>query len=233
MSSRPSPLEKSPALNRSQPVTLSFVDNCFGTKAASADPLAAVAALPADAEICGCNGVCKGQIVTAIDAGASDLGAVRAQTKASASCGTCTGLVEQVLATTLGDAFALPTAQPVCGCTDLSHEDVRRLIKGQELKSQAAVWQELGWSSPNGCHVCRPAINFYLLADWPLEYRDDPQSRFVNERNHGNIQKDGTYSVVPRMWGGITTPDELRAIADAADKYNVPTQVLTVRRPLE
>ncbi|MHA6264815.1 nitrite reductase large subunit NirB [Arenibacterium sp. CAU 1754] len=191
------------------------------------DPLSAVAALPRDAEICGCNGICKGKIVDAIEGGATDLNAVKAQTKASASCGTCTGLVEQLLQVTLGDEFEVPTAQPVCGCTDLSHEDLRRLIKAQELKSQAAVWQELGWNTPNGCHVCRPAVNFYLLADWPLEYQDDPQSRFVNERKHANIQKDGTFSVVPRMWGGITNPDELRAIADAADRYNVPTVKVT------
>ncbi|MDA7430450.1 nitrite reductase large subunit NirB [Primorskyibacter aestuariivivens] len=192
-----------------------------------ADPLSAVAALPRDAEICGCNGICKGTIVDAIEGGATDLGAVKAQTKASASCGTCTGLVEQLLQVTLGDGFELPTAQPICGCCDLTHEDVRRLIKSQELKSQEAVWQELGWKTRNGCHVCRPAVNFYLLADWPLEYQDDPQSRFVNERKHANIQKDGTFSVVPRMWGGITNPDELRAIADAADKYNVPTVKVT------
>ncbi|WP_422049095.1 nitrite reductase large subunit NirB [Shimia sp.] len=193
----------------------------------SLDPMAAVAALPADAEICGCNGVCKGQIVDAIGNGATTLEDVRAVTKASGSCGTCTGLVEQVLSVTLGDDFVMPAAKSVCGCTDLTHEDVRRLIKSRELKSQPAVWQELGWSTPNGCHVCRPAINYYLLADWPLDYADDPQSRFVNERNHANIQKDGTYSVVPRMWGGITTPDELRAIADAADKFDVPTVKVT------
>ncbi|KNG95119.1 nitrite reductase large subunit NirB [Pseudaestuariivita atlantica] len=193
----------------------------------TADPLSAVAVLPPDAEICGCNGVCKGTIVDAIAGGATDLGGVRAATKASASCGTCTGLVEQLLQVTLGDAFEAPAVQPICGCCELTHEDVRRLIKSRELKSQAAVWQELGWTTPNGCHVCRPAVNFYLLADWPLEYRDDPQSRFVNERKHANIQKDGTFSVVPRMWGGITNPTELRAIADAADKYNVPTVKVT------
>lgn len=191
------------------------------------DPLSAVAALPPEAEICGCNGVCKGDIVAAIEGGATDLSAIRSTTKASASCGTCTGLVEQVLQVTLGDDFVLPTAQPICGCCDLTHEDVRRLIKSQELKSQEAVWQELGWKTRNGCHVCRPAINFYLLADWPLEYQDDLQSRFVNERKHANIQKDGTFSVMPRMWGGITTPEELRAIADAADKYGVPTVKVT------
>lgn len=194
---------------------------------AALDPMAAVAALPLDAEICGCNGVSKGDIVAAINGGATDLGAVRALTKASSSCGTCTGLVEQVLGVTLGDDFVLPAAASICGCTDLTHEDVRRMIKSRELKSMAAVWQELGWKTTCGCHVCRPALNFYLLADWPLDYLDDPQSRFINERRHANIQKDGTYSVVPRMWGGMTTPDELRAIADAAEKYNVPTVHVT------
>ena len=194
---------------------------------AQVDPLAAVAALPDEAEICGCNGVCKGDIVAAIEGGAEDLGAVRAVPKARGSCGTCTGLVEQVLAVTLGDGCKMPAAQPMCGCTDLTHEDVRRLIKSQELKSMPAVWQAGAWKTPDGCHSCRPALNFYLLADWPVEYRDDPQSRFINERKHANIQKDGTFSVMPRMWGGITTPDELRAIADAADKYAVPTVKVT------
>ena len=192
-----------------------------------ADPLAAVAALPPEAEICGCNGVCKGRIVTAIEGGAATLDAVRVQTKASSSCGTCTGLVEQVLAVTLGDAFVMPAAQPLCKCTDHTHDDVRRLIKSLALKSIPAVMQELGWKTAGGCASCRPALNYYLLADWPLDYRDDRQSRFVNERNHANIQKDGTYSVVPRMWGGVTTPAELRAIADAAERYAVPLVKVT------
>jgi nitrite reductase (NADH) large subunit len=194
---------------------------------APSDPLAAVAALPPEAEICGCNGVCKGKIVTAIQNGATTLDAVRATTKASSSCGTCTGLVEQVMALTLGDSFKANANPAMCKCTEHTHEDVRRLIKAGGLKSIPAVMQELGWKSVGGCASCRPALNYYLLSDWPLDYQDDRQSRFVNERNHGNIQKDGTYSVVPRMWGGVTTPDELRAIADAADKYNVPLVKVT------
>lgn len=189
---------------------------------ASANPLAAVAALPPEAEICGCNGVCKGKIVTAIEGGANTLEMVRTTTKASASCGTCTGLVEQVMALTLGDGFVANANPPMCKCTDHTHEDVRRLIKSMGLKSIPAVMQELGWKTVEGCASCRPALNYYLISDWPTEYVDDRQSRFVNERNHANIQKDGTYSVVPRMWGGVTKPAELRAIADAADKYNVP-----------
>lgn len=194
---------------------------------APSDPLAAVAALPGDAEICGCNGICKSTIVDAINGGATTLTDVRAQTKASASCGTCTGLVEQVMALTLGDGFEVQTVKPMCPCTPLTHMDVRRLIKSRALKSMAAVMQECGWTTSCGCASCRPALNYYLLCDWPGEYQDDDQSRFVNERMHSNIQKDGTYSVVPRMWGGITTPDELRAIADAADKYAVQTVKVT------
>ncbi|HFE38589.1 MAG TPA: NAD(P)/FAD-dependent oxidoreductase, partial [Gammaproteobacteria bacterium] len=79
----------------------------------------------------------------------------------------------------------------------------------------------------DGCHICRPALNYYAIVNWPAEALDDPQSRFINERVHANIQKDGTYSVVPRMWGGVTNPNELRAIADIADKYEVPTVKVT------
>ncbi|WP_374434244.1 nitrite reductase large subunit NirB [Tabrizicola sp.] len=199
----------------------------FAAGGTSGDPLAAVAALPPEAEICGCNGVCKGKITAAVEGGAQTLDAVRTATKASASCGTCTGLVEKVMALTLGDSFQANANPPMCKCTDHTHEDVRRMIKAQGLKSIPAVMQELGWKTPGGCASCRPALNYYLLSDWPLDYCDDRQSRFVNERNHANIQKDGTYSVVPRMWGGVTTPAELRAIADAAEKYAVPMVKVT------
>lgn len=188
------------------------------------DPMAAVAALPDDAEICGCNGVCKSKITgTIAEKGLTSLDDVRAHTKASSSCGSCTGLVEQLMALTLGDAFDPAAVKPMCPCTDLGHGDVRRLIVAKELKSIPQVMQELEWKTSCGCAKCRPALNYYLLADWPGEYVDDKQSRFINERVHANIQKDGTYSVVPRMWGGITSAKELRAIADVADKFQIPT----------
>ncbi|MCF4165225.1 nitrite reductase large subunit NirB [Zavarzinia compransoris] len=195
---------------------------------AKLDPMAAVAALPDEAEICGCNGVCKGKITATIaDKGLTTLDQVRAHTKASASCGSCTGLVEQLMALTLGDGFTRNAVQPVCACTDLGHDDVRRLIVAKGLKSVPAVMQELEWKTSCGCAKCRPALNYYLVAAWPGDYADDYQSRFVNERVHANIQKDGTYSVVPRMWGGVTNAAELRAIADVVDKFQIPSVKMT------
>ncbi len=192
------------------------------------DPMAAVAALSDEAEICGCNGVCKGRITSAITAqGLSSLEEVRAVTKASASCGSCTGLVEKLIGLTLGGDYQPAEMKAMCGCTDLGHDEVRRLIIAKELKSIPAVMQELEWKTSCGCAKCRPALNFYLLASWPGAYVDDNQSRFINERAHANIQKDGTYSVVPRMWGGVTSAKELRAIADVADKFNIPTVKVT------
>jgi len=188
----------------------------------------AAAMLDAD-EVCGCNGVTKGAICKAIkDKGLFTLEEVRKQTKASASCGSCTGLVEQLLMFTAGgDYSAAPKKKAMCGCTDQSHADVRAAILDQRLLTIDAVQSTLGWRTPNGCSSCRPALNYYLISTWPKEAQDDPQSRYINERSHANIQKDGTYSVIPRMWGGETTASELRRIADAVDKYKIPTVKVT------
>ncbi|MEM7407089.1 MAG: nitrite reductase large subunit NirB [Pseudomonadota bacterium] len=192
------------------------------------DPTAAVAALPDDAEICGCNGVCKSRIVnTILEKGLTTLDGVRAHTKASSSCGTCTGLVEQLMTLTLGDGYQAGQVAGMCGCTDLGHDEVRRLIQAKALKSVPEVMQALEWRSSCGCAKCRPALNYYLICDWPDEYADDYQSRFINERAHANIQKDGTFSVVPRMWGGVTSSKELRAIADVVDQFEIPTVKVT------
>jgi nitrite reductase (NADH) large subunit len=180
--------------------------------------------MPDDMEVCGCNGVCKGAIVKGIkEKGLFTLDDVRKHTKASSSCGSCTGLVEQILASTLGgDYSASPAVKPMCGCTEYTHEEVRKTIREQKLLSIPAVMKFMEWRTADGCPTCRPALNYYLISTWPTEAIDDPQSRFINERAHGNIQKDGTFSVVPRMWGGTTTAADLRRIADVADKYQVP-----------
>lgn len=180
-------------------------------------------------EVCGCNGVCKGTIVKAIqDQGLFTIDDVKKQTKAGSSCGSCVGLVEQILASTLGGGYAPPsTSKAVCGCTEKNHEEVRAEIRTHKYLNIPDAMKGMGWRTPNGCATCRPALNYYLLSTWPHEAKDDPQSRFINERVHANIQKDGTFSVIPRMYGGVTTPDQLRKIADVADKYAVPMVKVT------
>jgi nitrite reductase (NADH) large subunit len=186
------------------------------------------AKLPDTAEVCGCNGVCKKTIIDAIvGKKLSSLDEVRGHTKASASCGSCTGLVEQLLQNTLGSDYAAAARKPLCKCTEHTHEEVRAAIRERGLKTIPETMRALEWKTADGCHSCRPALNYYLLCQWPNEYRDDPQSRFINERKHANIQKDGTYSVVPRIWGGVTTAQELRAIADVAEKFKVPCVKIT------
>ncbi|MBI4388777.1 MAG: NAD(P)/FAD-dependent oxidoreductase [Nitrospinae bacterium] len=184
----------------------------------------AAAAMSDSAEVCGCNGVRKGDIVKAIvSKGLFTLDDVRAHTKASASCGSCTGLVEQILAFTLGGEYSETSkAKPLCKCIDHTHGEVREAIKKRRLTSIRSALDYLESRFPDGCHICRPALNYYVVSTWPGEALDDPQSRFVNERVHANIQKDGSFSVVPRIWGGVVKPGELRAIADTAEKYSVP-----------
>ncbi|SUD39952.1 assimilatory nitrite reductase [Ectopseudomonas mendocina] len=186
--------------------------------------------MPDSMEICGCNGVCKGTIVKAIqENGLFSVDEVKKHTKAASSCGSCAGLVEQILISTVGGAADVKpkSEKAICGCSDFNHGQIRKAIREQHLTSMAQTMAFLNWSTPNGCATCRPALNYYLISTWPGEAKDDPQSRLINERAHANIQKDGTYSVVPRMWGGVTNPSELRRIADVADKYKVPMVKVT------
>jgi nitrite reductase (NADH) large subunit len=182
-----------------------------------------------DAEVCGCNGVSKGKIIKAIkEQGLFTLDDVRKCTKASGGCGSCTGLVEQILMSTLGSDYSeAPKVKAICGCSEHNHDSIRKTIKDHKLLSKEAVFSFMEWRTPNGCASCRPAVNYYLLSTWPKQALDDPQSRYINERSHANIQKDGTYSVIPRMWGGETTSSELRRIANVVDKFEIPTVKVT------
>ncbi len=201
-----------------------FAEQALGRNEAEMD----VAVMPESEQVCGCNGVNQGKIRATIAAKhLTTLDQVRAHTKASASCGQCTPIVRAILAQTVGGAAPAEKAAAMCGCTEFGHDEVRKAIVARGLRTQADARRELGWKNADGCQKCRPALNYYLLCAWPGEYRDDSRSRFVNERVHANIQKDGTYSVVPRMWGGVTTPRELRAIADAAEKHGIPTVKVT------
>jgi nitrite reductase (NADH) large subunit len=188
------------------------------------------AAIMADDElICGCNGVTKEEVVKAISSkGLKTVEEIKGCTNASRSCGGCKPLVSDLLAHTLGDEFdQSEQKQAICTCTTLSRDEVVQEIKDKQLTHLREVMSVLGWKDEEGCSKCRPALNYYLGMVHPEEYVDERESRYVNERLHANIQKDGTYSVVPRMYGGVTNAAELRKIANVADKYEVPLIKIT------
>jgi nitrite reductase (NADH) large subunit len=189
-----------------------------------------IASMPNDELVCGCNGVTKGAIVEAIKTqGLTTLDQVSHCTNAGRSCGRCKPMVNDILAYTLGDQFDAAAAQKtsICGCTTISREELVAEIKEKGLTSVKEVMNVLEWNNEEGCTKCRPAINYYLGMIHMDEYKDDRDSRLVNEKMHANIQKDGTYSVVPRMYGGVTTAADLKKIAEVAEKYEVPLVKLT------
>lgn len=189
-----------------------------------------IAEMPNDELVCGCNGVTKGAIVDAIKTqGLTTLDQVSHCTNAGRSCGRCKPMVSSILAHTLGDQFDAVAAQKtsICGCTTVSREELVEEIKTKGLSSVKEVMNVLEWNNEEGCTKCRPAINYYLGMVHMDEYKDDRDSRLVNEKMHANIQKDGTYSVVPRMYGGVTTAADLKKIAEVAEKYHVPLVKLT------
>lgn len=202
---------------------LTGTGGCCGSKANAAAELAD------DDIVCGCNGVTKKMIMDAIaDNGLTTLEEVKACTGASRSCGGCKPLVEQLLQHALGDGFeAGAVKQGICGCTEHSRDEIVAAIREQGLHTVHEVMAALEWKEPEGCSKCRPALNYYLGMIWPESYRDDKSSRFVNERMNANIQKDGTYTVVPRMYGGMTSPEELKKIADVSLQYNVELVKMT------
>ncbi len=182
-----------------------------------------VASMADDEIICGCNGVTKGTIVQAIqNNGLSTIEEVKGCTNASRSCGGCKSLVSDLLELTLGDNYNVNEQEPICSCTTLSRDEVVEEIRAKGLTHTREVMNVLGWKTPEGCSKCKPALNYYLGMIQPKDYKDEKESRFVNERMHANIQKDGTFSVVPRMYGGVTSVEQLRKIADVAEKYQVP-----------
>ena len=179
-----------------------------------------------DETVCGCNGVDKGTILRSIrEKGLSSVGEVGKVTKAGTSCGKCKPQVQTLLEYELGDAVT--TATGICPCTDLNRDQVVTQIYAKHLTSTQAVFAELDWRNVEGCSKCRPAVNFYLNVAWPAEHEDERDSRVVNERMHANIQKDGTFSVIPRMRGGQTTPQQLIKLAQVAERYNVPLVKVT------
>ena len=170
-----------------------------------------VADMPDSETICGCNGVRKGDIIEAIHKhGITTLGQLKERTKASTSCGSCTGLCQKLLRAVAPDFPGRNARTTLCSCVPFSYERLRDIVKGQKLKSVEEVLAVYG--NRKGCEVCKPALSYMLDMLWCGDHEEDRSARYINDRVHANIQKDGTFSVVPRMRGGVTSPDELRRI---------------------
>lgn len=180
-----------------------------------------------DETVCGCNGVTKGTILSAVrEKNLTSVAEVTKCTKAGGSCGKCKGLINDLLVHELGDKVSSgPTG--ICGCTDLSRDEIVLQIHERGLMTSQEVYEQLAFRNPEGCPKCRPAINFYLNVAFPNDHIDEPASRFVNERMHANINHDGTFSVIPRMRGGQTNAQQLKQIAEVAEKFNVPLLKVT------
>ncbi|RXI96364.1 NAD(P)/FAD-dependent oxidoreductase [Anaerobacillus alkaliphilus] len=198
---------------------------CCGVGSDSND----VATMAADEIVCGCNGVTKGTVVEAIQAkGLTTVDEVGSCTNAGRSCGRCKSLISDILAHTLGEKYDVAAKKTaLCGCTTISRDEVVAEIKEKGLSTVKEVMNVLGWKQEEGCSKCRPALNYYLGMILQDQYTDDRDSRLVNEKMHANIQKNGTYSVIPRMYGGVTTAKDLMKIAEVAEKYDVPLVKLT------
>jgi nitrite reductase (NADH) large subunit len=184
-----------------------------------------IAAMSDTATVCGCVGVTKGAIIHAIhEQGVNTLSQLKETTRASTGCGSCTGLCESLLKA-VAPEFEEETKKVLCGCVPFSQDALREILRSQRLKSVQDVLDIYG--NGVGCEVCKPALSYMLDMLWCGDHDEDRSARFINDRVHANIQKDGTFSVIPRIRGGVTSPAELRRIADVAEKYHVPMVKIT------
>lgn len=187
-----------------------------------------VAALSDDSTICGCNGVSKGKIVTAIkEEGLTSVDEVTKLTKAGNSCGKCKSQINELLQHTLGDDFVAAKPAGICACTDLTRDQIVTQIRAKGSKTSKEVRHVLQFKDKGGCPKCRPAINYYLNMVYPHDHEDETASRFANERYHANIQNDGTFSVIPQMRDGVTDADQLIQLGTVAKKYQIPLVKVT------
>jgi len=184
-----------------------------------------VAQIPETETICGCMGVTKGAIIAAVhEHGISTMTELKDRTRASTGCGSCGTLCSKLLKAVASD-FEEDRQKVLCACVPFPQERLRDIVRSQQLKSVQDVLDIYG--NGKGCEICKPALSYIVDMVWCGDHDEDRSARFINDRVHANIQKDGTFSVVPRMRGGVTTPSELRRIADVADKYNVPMVKVT------
>jgi nitrite reductase (NADH) large subunit len=199
------------------------IDDPLGALAAAAQ--AGPADMADDVQVCNCNGVCKGDIVAAVtDSGARTPREAMAMTRAGTGCGSCKALVVDIVALAAGGEVAEEPAY-LCPCRRQTREELAAVVREQGLQSVSEVSQACG--TGRECGACKPALAYLVSEVNANRHREERDARFINDRVHANIQKDGTFSVVPRMYGGVTTPAELRRIADVAERFEVPMVKVT------
>ena len=186
--------------------------------------------LPDEAQVCDCNGISKGQIVATIqDLGLKKVSDVVQETSAGTSCGSCKPLVGQILE---GAADEVEEDKNyVCKCLELMTDDIKKVVQKKNLKSVSEVGEACG--AGKVCPDCKPALTYIVASMNANRHKEERHARTINDRVHGNIQNDGTFSIVPRTRGGVTTPDELRRIADVAEKYNARMVKITGSQRLD
>jgi nitrite reductase (NADH) large subunit len=212
------------AYERNTPVPEERLSLLFDIGAPSAQ--ASVETMPLDMQVCNCNGVTKGKIQGCVKTGKRSTKAVMEATRAGMGCGACKGLVAEVVEWACGgETDADPSADYYVPGVPLSKPELVNAVRERGLRSVSAVFRELAGGEEDA--ASKPGLASLLNTLWADEYDDERDARFINDRVHANIQKDGTFSVIPQIPGGITTPAELRRIADVAEKYRVPLVKLT------
>ncbi len=182
--------------------------------------------MPAEAQVCNCNGVSKGAIVKCIEGGKRTFKGVMEATRAGMGCGSCKGLVNEIVEWACGGkAEEDPSIHYFVPGVPLTKPELTRAIKEQNLRSVSAVFQALADGKEDA--ASKPGLATLLNTIWKGDHVEERDARFINDRVHANIQKDGTFSVIPQIAGGVTSAAQLRRIADVADKYNVPMIKLT------
>ena len=198
----------------------------------AADPLALLARageataadLPDTAKVCNCNGVCKGEIVSAIsERGLGSTQEVISVTRAGSGCGSCKPLVKELVTLVRGGADEEPAY--LCPCRRQTREELAAVVRERGVESVSELTAACG--AGRDCGACKPGLAYLVSQVCENRHHEERHARFINDRVHANIQRDGTFSVVPRMRGGVTTPAELRRIADVAERYEVPLVKVT------
>ena len=190
----------------------------------AAKPGLGVGALPAAAQICSCNNVSKAAICAAIDEGATTLGALKKCTKAATSCGGCGPLVTQILKYEL-TARGVTVSNHLCEHFPHSRQELYHLVRVEKIRTFDDLLSKHG--KGRGCDICKPTVGSILASCWNEHVLQPRHAKLQDSNDYylANIQKDGTYSVVPRVPGGEITPDKLIAIGAVAKKYGLYTKI--------